>query len=219
MSLRSPLGRVLGFGAAKQGVGHWWVVRVTAVALIPLTLVVAFLKSPLFKGWFGEKRVSAEASRRLPPEQYRAFHNVTLPDGTGTTQVDHIYVSRFGVFVVETKNMAGWIFGDAKQRQWTQTIYRKKTRFQNPIHQNYKHLKTLEALLHVGLAQGPDDFRVELGDDRLRCSGARVKPVPIFGDDRGKAQFRNRGKVRHYGRALRSGDRERAHAVRLDVRG
>lgn len=115
--------------------------------LIPLALLVAFLKSPTFKGWFGEKQVSAKAGHRLPADQYHAFDNVTIPDGAGTTQIDHIYVSRFGVFVVETKNMGGWIFGDAKQRQWTQTIYRKKTRCQNPIHQNYKHIKALEALL------------------------------------------------------------------------
>lgn len=38
MSLRSPLGRVLGLGAAKEGVGHWWMQRVTAIALVPLTL-------------------------------------------------------------------------------------------------------------------------------------------------------------------------------------
>jgi succinate dehydrogenase / fumarate reductase membrane anchor subunit len=38
MSLRSPLGRVLGLGSAKDGTGHWWAQRVTAVALIPLTL-------------------------------------------------------------------------------------------------------------------------------------------------------------------------------------
>ncbi|MFM7397307.1 MAG: succinate dehydrogenase, hydrophobic membrane anchor protein [Gammaproteobacteria bacterium] len=42
MSLRSPLGKVLGRGSAKQGVGHWWVQRVTAIALIPLTLWFAF---------------------------------------------------------------------------------------------------------------------------------------------------------------------------------
>jgi succinate dehydrogenase / fumarate reductase membrane anchor subunit len=38
MSLRSPLGRVLGLGSAKDGTGHWWSQRVSAVALIPLTL-------------------------------------------------------------------------------------------------------------------------------------------------------------------------------------
>ncbi|MFZ9709555.1 MAG: succinate dehydrogenase, hydrophobic membrane anchor protein [Steroidobacteraceae bacterium] len=38
MSLRSPLGRVLGRGAAKSGVAHWWVQRVSAIALVPLTL-------------------------------------------------------------------------------------------------------------------------------------------------------------------------------------
>jgi succinate dehydrogenase membrane anchor subunit len=36
--LRTPLGRALGLGSAKQGVEHWWVQRVTAVALVPLTL-------------------------------------------------------------------------------------------------------------------------------------------------------------------------------------
>jgi succinate dehydrogenase membrane anchor subunit len=44
--MRSPLGRALGLGSAKRGVEHWWVQRVTAVALIPLTLwfVIALLR-------------------------------------------------------------------------------------------------------------------------------------------------------------------------------
>jgi succinate dehydrogenase / fumarate reductase, membrane anchor subunit len=65
MSLRSPLGRVLGFGAAKEGVGHWWVQRVTAVALIPLTLwfVITLLGKPLqsyeaMRGWLGQPWVA-----------------------------------------------------------------------------------------------------------------------------------------------------------------
>ena len=65
MSLRSPLGRVLGFGAAKEGVGHWWVQRVTAVALIPLTLwfVIALLGKPLqsfeaMRGWLAQPWVA-----------------------------------------------------------------------------------------------------------------------------------------------------------------
>jgi succinate dehydrogenase / fumarate reductase, membrane anchor subunit len=38
VSLRSPLGRVLGTGSAKEGSGRWWAERLSAVALIPLTL-------------------------------------------------------------------------------------------------------------------------------------------------------------------------------------
>ncbi|MGR5279715.1 nuclease-related domain-containing protein, partial [Vibrio rotiferianus] len=60
---------------------------------------------------------------------------------------DHIVVSKYGIFVVETKNMKGWIFGSARQRQWTQKIYRHSSKFQNPLHQNYKHIKALETLL------------------------------------------------------------------------
>jgi succinate dehydrogenase / fumarate reductase membrane anchor subunit len=42
MSLRSPLGRALGAGSAKEGAGHWWAERVTSVALVPLTLWLFF---------------------------------------------------------------------------------------------------------------------------------------------------------------------------------
>jgi succinate dehydrogenase / fumarate reductase membrane anchor subunit len=42
MSLQSPLGRVLGLGSAKDGTGHWWAQRVSAIALIPLTLWFMF---------------------------------------------------------------------------------------------------------------------------------------------------------------------------------
>ncbi len=42
MSLRSPIGRALGRGSAKSGVSHWWVQRLTAIALVPLTVWLAF---------------------------------------------------------------------------------------------------------------------------------------------------------------------------------
>ncbi len=97
--------------------------------LVPFLILAAFLKSPLFKGWLGEKLVETKGRRRLPAETYRPFHNVTIPDGAGTTQIDHVYVSPFGIFVVETKNYKGWIFGGERDSQWTQSIYRKKSRF------------------------------------------------------------------------------------------
>ena len=73
---------------------------------------------------------------------------MTLPDGAGaTTQIDHLLLSPYGIFVIETKNYKGWIFASARQKQWTQKIYKNSYTFQNPIHQNYKHIKVLEQLL------------------------------------------------------------------------
>jgi Nuclease-related domain len=66
---------------------------------------------------------------------------------TGTTQVDHILLSRFGVFVIETKDFNGWIFGQATDAMWTSVYFRRKVKFQNPIHQNYRHLCAVRELL------------------------------------------------------------------------
>ena len=120
----------------------WWIVLVLFVC------VVAF-NSPHSKGRSGEAFVKFSARARLPVKSYYRIHNVTLPTPDGTTQIDHIFVSRFGIFVVETKNMRGWIFGRENQAQWTQTLYKKSFKFQNPLRQNYKHVKALESLLDV----------------------------------------------------------------------
>jgi len=74
---------------------------------------------------------------------------VTIATHDGTTQIDHIIVSRYGIFVIETKNMKGWIYGNEFQRQWTQVIYKKKSKFMNPLHQNYGHIKNLSELLGI----------------------------------------------------------------------
>jgi succinate dehydrogenase / fumarate reductase, membrane anchor subunit len=57
MSLRSPLGRVLGLGSAKDGTAHWWAQRVSAVALIPLTLWFMFSLLALPDLGYGTVRV------------------------------------------------------------------------------------------------------------------------------------------------------------------
>lgn len=119
----------------------WWVV--------PILLVVRIFSSPWFKGLTGEVLVKFAARLRLPAEIYHPIHNVMLPTPDGTTQIDHIFVSCFGIFVVETKNMKGWIFGGENQAQWTQKIFNQTFKFQNPLRQNYKHQKALEAALGV----------------------------------------------------------------------
>ncbi|MDY0040487.1 MAG: NERD domain-containing protein [Desulforhabdus sp.] len=119
----------------------WWI--------IPILPVLGVFKTPWFKGLLGEAIVKFAARLRLPAETYHPIHNVTLPTPDGTTQIDHIFVSRFGIFVVETKNMKGWIFGGENESQWTQKIFKKSFKFQNPLRQNYKHIKALEGTLDV----------------------------------------------------------------------
>jgi len=133
-------------GVMLQTVGtileKFWPVLLLALAL---SLVGRFLRSPTIKGRFGEAVVSVGALKRLDPTLYRVFNDIVLPrpDGNGTTQIDHVVVSPFGLFVIETKNYAGWIFGDEHSCTWTQVIYQKKSRFQNPLHQNFLHVSAL----------------------------------------------------------------------------
>ena len=117
------------------------------ILILLMLAVVTYLKSPNFKGKVGEFMVSEDVAKYLSAE-YILLNNCTLPDQKdGTTQIDHILISPYGVFIVETKNYTGWIFGNARQKQWTQKIYKKSYKFQNPLHQNYKHIKVLEMVL------------------------------------------------------------------------
>ena len=81
-------------------------------------------------------------------EAYILLNDCTLPDGqNGTTQIDHILLSPCGIFVIETKNYQGWVFGGERQKSWTQKIYKKSFKFQNLLYQNYKHIRVLESVL------------------------------------------------------------------------
>ncbi|WP_025538992.1 nuclease-related domain-containing protein [Vibrio parahaemolyticus] len=156
--------------------------------LVPLLLIVSVFKSRWLKGVFGEFLVNRLLSKLLEPD-YTLIKDVTLPTNDGTTQVDHIVVSRYGIFVVETKNMKGWIFGSARQKQWTQKIYRHSSKFQNPLHQNYKHIKALETLLgcseehlhSVIVFIGDSTFKTEMPPNVTYARGS-IRYIQQFND-------------------------------------
>lgn len=125
----------------EQLVNLWW--------LIPLSIFAIFIKTPFFKGLIGELIVKIAANIMLDKKIYHQFHNITLSNPDGTTQIDHIFVSKFGIFVVETKNMKGFIFGNPNNSMWTQQIFKVKNKFQNPIHQNYKHTQAIKNHLNI----------------------------------------------------------------------
>jgi hypothetical protein len=113
-----------------------------------LVIVAAVIKFnlPAIKGFIGEKMVSITLNR-LPKNEYIILNDILLPTDRGTTQIDHIVVSVFGLFVIETKNYKGWIYGGEKDDNWTHNMYGRKHSFMNPIHQNYKHMLAIKKLL------------------------------------------------------------------------
>ena len=127
--------------------GHW---QYAVIFCIILVLGIVNLFRPQIKGWFGETLLHMLLKFNLDKKLYIILHNIMLPtdDGT-TTQIDHIIVSQWGVFVIETKTYSGWIFGGEYESQWTVVHFRRKYRFQNPLRQNYKHIATLVECLGI----------------------------------------------------------------------
>ena len=101
------------------------------------------------RGWFGEKKTTFILWLTLNAKFYRRFHNVIVPAKDGTTQIDHLLVSPYGLFIVETKNLKGWIFGSANQPRWTQSIYGHNYSFQNPLRQTFRQKKILAEFLQL----------------------------------------------------------------------
>lgn len=128
------------------------------------------------KGEQGEAMLRQHTDLSLADKGYHALHDLLIPLYESTTQIDHLYVSRYGIFVVETKNYAGWIYGDAEQKQWTQVLYQQKRRFYNPLKQNETHIKALAYLLKLPVETfhsivvfvGEAEFKTALPDNVLQ---------------------------------------------------
>jgi hypothetical protein len=102
---------------------------------------------PKIKGSFGEKSVGFFLSR-LNKSKYMVINNLMLQIGNRTTQIDHVVISNYGVFAIETKNYNGWIIGKEFDDYWKQVIYKRKEKFYNPIKQNYGHIQALKEVLY-----------------------------------------------------------------------
>ncbi len=113
--------------------------------LLPVAVLVALL------AWRRRRRGSvgeAAVSRRLRRCCAEVANDMVLRDGRGgLTQIDHLALTPDGLLVVETKNYGGLIFGQVHDRTWTQCIGRQRNKFQNPLRQNYGHIKAVQALV------------------------------------------------------------------------
>ena len=139
---------------------------IIVVILIFAGVIYLRMNQANIRGWFGEKNVSTRL--QTLPDDYILFNDVYINVGGRSVQIDHVIVSIYGIFVVETKNYKGWIYGTDNSEYWTKNVFGNKYQFRNPIKQNYSHVWALKNLLEV-----PEDkfipVVVFLGGATLKC--------------------------------------------------
>jgi hypothetical protein len=151
-------------------------VLILLAGVVGVVIGIAARRFVLVPRNLGEAMVANELSRLTRP--HVLLNNVTLPTERGTTQIDHILVTENGLFIIETKHYRGWILGRPSDDYWTQVIYRKRSRFRNPLMQNYGHVKTVQSLfklpgsafIGVVVFTGDAEFKSDLGPEVIRLS-------------------------------------------------
>ena len=133
---------------------------VVFLILVVVIFIVILAKGGYFlpKGEYGEKRVSSILSR-LPSDYYNVFDDVIIPTSKGSAQIDHIVVSVYGIFVIETKNYSGKVYGSENSEYWTEYFnwfsrvwykyghHSESYSFYNPVRQNEGHIRAIRNLL------------------------------------------------------------------------
>ena len=124
----------------------------------------------------GEFAVAELLSDELDYHHYFIFNNIIVPSTyCGSSQIDHIVVSSYGIFVIESKDYTSWIFGNAKQKKWTQTFPNgKKYTLNNPLIQNRSHVYALQELF----PKVPREFFIPMV---VFTGTAEIKPAPVEG--------------------------------------
>ena len=102
-------------------------------------------------GKYGEY-LTYKCLRSYEKEGAKFLFNCYLPRDNGeTTEIDVLMIYKSGLYVFESKNYSGWIFGNEKGKTWTQTLPQgrrsHKEHFLNPVMQNNLHIKWLRNLL------------------------------------------------------------------------
>ena len=120
--------------------------------IIAFSILFLIFSLPSVRGKMGESRVSKRLSKLANKYGGSVIDDVIIPgENDKTSQIDHIYICNYGLFVVETKNYSGRIYGNDKQREWTQVLAygNTKNKIYNPVMQNQTHIYRLLQLLKV----------------------------------------------------------------------
>lgn len=115
------------------------------LVLISILILIKSYESKV-KGYVGEKLVAKKLSK-LNKRKYKIINNLLLKTLKGTAQIDHIVISQYGIFVIETKNYKGIITGNEYDDNWNQILFNNKEVLRNPIKQNNGHIKALKDVI------------------------------------------------------------------------
>lgn len=105
-------------------------------------------------GQFGEYATRFALTNHNLRGNLTVLNNIYLPWKGKTSEVDLLMLHEKGLFVFESKNYSGWIFGEEEELYWTQVLGSgRENQFYNPIRQNYTHIRALAAYLHKPVAE------------------------------------------------------------------
>ena len=105
-------------------------------------------------GQFGEFATEYALTNKNLDGELVVLKNIYVPTQGKTTEIDLLMIHEKGIFVFESKNYSGWIFGSADQLNWTQSLQNgDKNKFYNPIRQNRTHIKALAAFLEKPVSE------------------------------------------------------------------
>ena len=114
-----------------------------------LTVLWRRVFRPKVKGHMGESKV-AKVLKRFNRKGAHSKNDILIKHDKGTSQIDHLLITKQGIVVIETKNYSGTIYGSEHGKLWTQQIpgsYAEPRRFYNPIRQNEGHIRALTEIL------------------------------------------------------------------------
>ena len=112
------------------------------IVIIVFIVIKFFKRNTTIKGKVGEEIV--RLSLEDIPGYNKIINNIYINDNGKSRQIDHILINQYGIFVIETKNFNGTIYGKEESDQWYQYLGGKKYPFKNPILQNYAHKRIIE---------------------------------------------------------------------------
>jgi hypothetical protein len=142
-------------------------------------IYLALFLLPFLRTLMAHWSVRSAMKNGLPESHYRCFHNFQIRTAIGRAAIDHLVVSPYGVFVVDSMALSGRITGTGKDLDWTRSRFRKREKFRSPLLKLSGEIKVLKPLLGldesrfhpVAVFAGSEQFSHRMPEHVTRLDG------------------------------------------------